>query len=287
MSKLFGEYLVDKGLINEEQLLDALISQIEEQSSVVKVVRDLDLIKKADILKILKQQVKDQTSFLETAVKLSYWDSEKNKKLFDFMSTQRTPLGEILVGKKYLDIAKLTSALDDFFGEKLKEPEVSTTEKSEDSKNTTGDEVYSEVFEHLGPQFFEKLNQAISSVADGRISNPQIWKEISDELHKIQSAAKLYDFPEMAEFVEKSENIIRELLSRKVDALYEDIIKKMHSAFADSKKVLEKALDEQKNQTLKSNFFSSESNSKIVKSIYDWYSLIEFDISHIEKEKGA
>lgn len=287
MSKLFGEYLVDKGLISEDQLLDALIAQIEEQSSVVKIVRDLDLIKKTDILKVLKQQVKDQTSFLETASKMSLWNADKNLKLFEFMSTERTPLGEILVGKKYLDIGKLTSALDDFFGEKLKVPEPSVaTDPTIPKSSAALSGPYSEIFEQFGPQFFETLNQAVNSVAEGRISDSQIWKSLSDELHKIQSAAKLYDFPEMAEFAEKSENIIRELLARKPDALYEDVVRKMHSAFADSKKVLEKALNEQKSQILKSNFFSSEANSKMVKSIYDWYSLIEFDISHIEKEKG-
>jgi len=113
--KFFGEYLVEKGLIEKSQLVDALIEQIEQQPSIVRCVRDGNLLSTDEILETLKFQIEHQLSFLEAAKKLSFWTEEKTAALVTGLSVNRLPLGEILVSKKILDVVTLTRALDDFF----------------------------------------------------------------------------------------------------------------------------------------------------------------------------
>lgn len=298
MSKLFGEYLVENSLITEEQLLDALIEQVEEQNSVVKITRDLKLMNSGEILHVLKQQVINQKSFLDTAKELSFWDQNKTDKVLNSIAAQRIPLGEILVKKKILDVGKLTSALDEYFGEKIKNSEAKQSEKktefvvkpappSANSKLPQNESLYPEIFEFLGPNFIELLKCSLLEITAGTIKNRQLWGELCDEIHKIQGAANLYDFSEMAEFYEKFENILRVILSKKSSDIPNEVIKKISNTLVDANSVIEFSLLEYQNQRLKADFFSMGNQAQLIKSIYDSFARIEFEVSHISNEKGA
>ena len=287
MAKLFGEYLVQKSLITEEQLLDALIAQIEEQNSVVKIVRDLNLMNTNEVLQVLKAQVVSQRSFLDSAKDLGFWNQGKVEKIFNYMSAQRTPLGEILLKKKILDIGKLTSALDEYFGEKIKNAptekivsqNVAELDKMEDS--------YNEFFEFIKPKYFEILKSIADGLTVEKKINLNIWHELCDETHRIQGAANLYDLTEMAEFFEKSERTFRVILIGKFSDLKEDIIRKISFVLEDLETLLKSALIQHQKQMFKADFFSIEASANLIQSIYANLILIEEGVRRLAEKKGA
>lgn len=287
MAKLFGEYLVQKSLITEEQLLDALIAQIEEQDSVVKIVRDLNLMNTNEVLQVLKAQVVSQRSFLDSAKDLGFWNQGKVEKIFNYMSAQRTPLGEILLKKKILDIGKLTSALDEYFGEKIKN---ASTEKIVSQNVAELDKMensYNEFFEFIKPKYFEILKSIADGLTVEKKINLNIWHELCDETHRIQGAANLYDLTEMAEFFEKSERTFRVILTGKFSDLKEDMIRKISFILEDLETLLKSALIHHQKQTFKADFFSIEASANLIQSIYANLILIEEGVRRLAEEKGA
>ena len=54
MSKYFGEFLIERKIISEEQLVEALVQQSLTLPSVLGVVRSLDLLSSSEILSVLK-----------------------------------------------------------------------------------------------------------------------------------------------------------------------------------------------------------------------------------------
>lgn len=295
MTKLFGEYLVEKSLITEEQLLDALIIQIEEQDSVVKIVRDLNLMNSNEILQVLKAQVLNQRSFLDSAKDLSFWNQGKVDKIFNYLSTQRTPLGEILLKKKILDISQLTSALDEYFGEKVK------TTSAEDLKIASKetillknniesdkmDDAYNDFFEFIKPKYFSLSESITSELKMVKKINLNVWHELCDETHRMQGAANLYDLTPVAQVFEKSEKAFRVILSGKLSDLNEDVIHKITAALDDLNKLLKSALVQHQQKTFKVEFFSTEESANLIRSICANLILIEENARQLAEEKGA
>ena len=294
MAKLFGEYLVEKSLITEEQLLDALIAQIEEQDSVVKIVRDLNLMNPNEILMVLKRQVVNQKSFLDSAQEFSFWSPVKADKVFRHVSALRTPLGEILLKKKILDIGKLTGALDEYFGEQKKNvgdkviaTQVPTTSHTLNQStvlslsNVVGS--YDDFFEFVGPNYYSLFDRAIEILDAGASVDIQVWKELCNDLHKMHGAAKLYDLVDIADFFEKSESVMREVISKKTTDLKNETLKKINNVFKDSKNLLKSILKNYQDRFLSSDFFSSGAEAEVLKSIYSNFTQIQAEISHLEK----
>lgn len=118
--KLFGEFLIDKKVINKFQLYEALIAQIEQQPCLQRISLELKLLEVEQLLEIIKEQSLSKISFLEVVRSKEFWNQEKEELLFRQLEDTRRPLGEILLQNKTTDIGTLTKSLDEFFDEKNK-----------------------------------------------------------------------------------------------------------------------------------------------------------------------
>lgn len=114
--KLFGEYLVEKNLIRDEDLLVALIHQVEKLPSMARLISEQRLLTTTQILEIFKMQTINRCSFIEAANRLSLWSEDLHKRVEQSLAANRAPLGEILIDLKCLDVSSLTKALDDYYG---------------------------------------------------------------------------------------------------------------------------------------------------------------------------
>ena len=99
-----------------------------DKPSLAKLAYELKLLSQREVLETLKRQTRDQSSFVDAASALALWSPEKSQALSSELSKRKLPLGEILVKKRYLELAALTRALDDFFEDASKhEPSSQTT----------------------------------------------------------------------------------------------------------------------------------------------------------------
>lgn len=112
--KLFGEYLIDKGIISKGDLVKALIIQLESTPSVTEAVYKNGLRNTDEFFEIFQIQFKKKTGFIEAARELGLWDDKVQSSVEKYIASTRIPLGEILVQTGLAEIETISHALDDF-----------------------------------------------------------------------------------------------------------------------------------------------------------------------------
>jgi hypothetical protein len=113
-NKYFGEFLVEKKLIQSSALIDALICQIEDLPSIPRIIKDEKLLSDDQIMQVFIHQQKNQCEFLSACQTLGFLNQGLISKLESNLKNRRKPLGEILVSLNLLDLKNLTKALDEF-----------------------------------------------------------------------------------------------------------------------------------------------------------------------------
>ncbi len=115
MTILFGEFLIKKGLLPKEKVLEALIYQIVTRSSLPELIFENHLLSCEEQLKVLSYQVHSGNTYQMSAEVLGIWNEELAKQV-TLMERNRgkPPLGEVLVKLGFFDIREMTQALGSF-----------------------------------------------------------------------------------------------------------------------------------------------------------------------------
>lgn len=141
--KYFGLYLIEKGLISEDTLVNALTQQIQETPSVVKICFENKLLSSSDILTILSAQQDLQVDFINAAKSLHLWTDKIQEAVENKLSYERTPIGHILIKMNAIEMTSLTKALDEFLSKRQPEGKVKSitpgSEKVSNEKNNSSD----------------------------------------------------------------------------------------------------------------------------------------------------
>lgn len=119
MKKLFGEFLIEKNLASESQVLEALIEQIKGLPSVCEVVYDKKILSGTQVLKAMAFQMKESVDFKTACIRTNIWSEKIETEINKILQSIKVPLGEILVKKQIIDHTKLTKALDQFLSENI------------------------------------------------------------------------------------------------------------------------------------------------------------------------
>lgn len=117
-SKLFGEFLVDKGLVDEETLVIALDQQRQVNSPLGQVALKCGIINKKELFRILTEQRKPESrdkSFGLIALELDILTVEEVDSLVARQSESNLMLGEILVDEGALSRNQLEQSLQEFY----------------------------------------------------------------------------------------------------------------------------------------------------------------------------
>lgn len=115
--KLFGEYLVQKGLITKDQLLAALIEQIQRQPSLAQIVFDAKLLTMDQQFDVIRHQGLHACDYQQACQSLGLWNASLSAAVVGQTLASRAPLGQILAEKGLIAVQDLTKALDDYFGD--------------------------------------------------------------------------------------------------------------------------------------------------------------------------
>lgn len=124
--KFFGQYLVEKSLLSEETLVDALIEQLRSMPSLAEVVYDLKVFSTKQFLNVLALQAQTGMEFKKTAESIGLWTKEVDEKVTRALGDRRIPLGQILVRTGKIGFEDITKALDEYLSSM--ESSVSTSE---------------------------------------------------------------------------------------------------------------------------------------------------------------
>lgn len=112
--KLFGEYLIERKLVTPEQLLDVLMLQIASVPSIAEAVHRLKLLSQQQIIQVLAHQTKKHCEFRTAALDLGFWNEQVEGQVAAEIARLKTPIGQLLAKRGYLDFRAVTTALDEY-----------------------------------------------------------------------------------------------------------------------------------------------------------------------------
>jgi hypothetical protein len=206
-SKYFGEFLVEKGVITQDNLVDALIEQIATTPPLCQVIFQNKILPTSKVFEAFRFQQDHQVEFMAACKSIGAWTQEVQDKTFNAIDDIRKPLGHILVSKGLIDLKKLTNMLDEFLSQLAIAPapkpvvvaqvEVPIVEKvipSPSAKSLIDLSDLTETFQpgilmELEESFDEKKKKmvrvALSLVRDNAGTDPVICKKLMSDVFKI------------------------------------------------------------------------------------------------------
>ncbi|MES9855712.1 MAG: cyclic nucleotide-binding domain-containing protein [Sedimenticola sp.] len=95
--KFFGEYLIEKGLIADADVVEALTAQRKETASFEKMVCDLGIMDMSQAFKVLTLQAETDLNFMEVAVRHGFINDEQAELTRACIESEKPAIGEVLV----------------------------------------------------------------------------------------------------------------------------------------------------------------------------------------------
>ncbi|MFM8315657.1 MAG: hypothetical protein ACKOA8_15355 [Deltaproteobacteria bacterium] len=232
--KLFGQYLVEKGIVDESELVSALIQQIRQIPTVAEIVHEERLLTPSQILSVLAMQTRLEIDFVKACQNLGLWTPALEKKIADVSAEKRIPLGQILVTSGKVSFQKIVNALDEYLAlvrESEKNPSQDEAPVQSQSPGKT-------IPEDLLKNFDELLSAERIHAIDGLfslclevVSKPdsgaeclEVVRQIHRGIHEIRSIARFVKAEKTEILTEKLESSLAELLSVDPSALQQPAI---------------------------------------------------------------
>jgi hypothetical protein len=215
--KLFGEYLIEKGLVNSEVLVDALVEQVRNLPTMAEIVRTHKVLPAVDIISVFKLESQNGSSFVVAAKSLGLWTPEVEAVVSRELKLRRIPLGQILVRRGHLTIEKMAMALDEFLGEL---PIDARPANRPPSSAPVAPLVSSPKGEALQYEFSNERMVRIESFFAQMLSTVPRSEELrvlADELHLLRGTARLAQAPRLERLIALMENATGSLSHQQPD----------------------------------------------------------------------
>ena len=198
-SKYFGEFLVEKGVITEDNLVDALIEQLANTPPLCQVIHQKKILSSAKIFEAFRFQQDNQVEFMQACKAIGAWTQEVQEKAFNSLDDIRKPLGHILVSKGLIDLKKLTNMLDEFLSQLSMTPAAAPIPtpvsipvviaapviESEELMESYQPGILMELDETFDEKKRKMVRVALSLVKDNAGSDNAICKKLMGDVYKI------------------------------------------------------------------------------------------------------
>jgi hypothetical protein len=207
MSKYFGEFLVEKGIITKDNLVDALVEQVSSTPPLCQIVFENNIIDSQKLFEIFRHQQDYSSDFISSCKTLGCWSQEVQFKINACLDELRKPLGHILVSRGWIDLKKLTHMLDEFLSQLTVEiprtapaatpvktpeftappaPSASVTAASvDDLLETIQPGILSEFDETFDEKKKKMVRVALSLIKDNLEADPNVCKKLFSDILKI------------------------------------------------------------------------------------------------------
>jgi nucleoside diphosphate kinase len=205
MSKYFGEFLVEKGVITKDNLVDALVEQVSTTPPLCQIVFENNIIDSQKLFEIFRHQQDYSSDFISSCKTLGCWSQDVQLKINACLDELRKPLGHILVSRGWIDLKKLTHMLDEFLSQlniqvpkteslavQIKTPEVPApasvlvaASPLDDLLETIQPGILSELDEIFDEKKKKMVRVALSLIKDNLESDPNVCKKLFSDIVKI------------------------------------------------------------------------------------------------------
>lgn len=206
--KLFLEFMVEKKLITESQLLEVLIEQISTTPSLPVILYRHQILEPGKILAALGLQSKSQKDFKTACVELGFWNEKIQLEIESKLNSLRVPVETLLLQKKLVSPSQLSLVLAEYF----KQSEKKKSDWLEPSQSFSRiSDVDSEIFLELVNEACKNRMQSLLSDLPGDFYNVAL--KIFHEFHFVKSAAVYFNLELTKNLAETAEDILKECLA--------------------------------------------------------------------------
>ncbi len=108
---MFGKYLVDRGLLREADLIEALDRQVSQRVTIGRLAYQLGLLTLDQLMKVLDAQKKSPLRFGALAVELGFLTADQVETLVASQRDAKVPLGQIIAGLGFVAPEKIDAEL--------------------------------------------------------------------------------------------------------------------------------------------------------------------------------
>jgi hypothetical protein len=171
--KLFGEFLVERGLVSEKDLVDAIIEQISLTPSLPVLVHQYGLLTHGELIRALGHQARSKKDFKSACQELGLWTDLHEAKVEELLAALRIPIGQILIKKNLLSFEVLRRSLDEFFAD----------QKNGSKTTITSPATSVPMVKDLGPVTPEKASRLVG------LMSPAFLAELRKRLVSLSAAA--------------------------------------------------------------------------------------------------
>lgn len=127
--KLFGEFLVEKGVVSQGDLLDALLEQQRAMTPLPEFAYKQGGVSADSMLAAFRSQQMAGKDFMSALRECAGLSQEKLDSMLDAYSSSRKPIGELLV-KRGVPLEKIIQAFDEFLNDHTHASSPAATEPS-------------------------------------------------------------------------------------------------------------------------------------------------------------
>jgi len=197
MSKYFGEFLVEKGVITKDHLVGALINQISTTPPTCQIVFDKKILPSEKLFDVFRYQQDHQVDFVSACKALGLWGQDVQDKVNASLEELRKPLGHILVSRGLIDLKKLTQMLDEFLSHMVVTSPKVEAAQPQPSPIVTNSIALEDLTESIQPGILQELDEtfddkkkkmvrvALSLVKDNAGIDLEVCKKLSGDITKI------------------------------------------------------------------------------------------------------
>ena len=114
MDTRFGQYLINRGLVMEDDIPHALDIQRKQTEAIGKIAQSEGMLTPEQVVKVLATQSDKPIFFGEAAIWLGFMTAEDLDRLLKKQARNRKPIGEILVDMGVLDKTVLKRELKNY-----------------------------------------------------------------------------------------------------------------------------------------------------------------------------
>ncbi|PIP93831.1 MAG: hypothetical protein COW00_04545 [Bdellovibrio sp. CG12_big_fil_rev_8_21_14_0_65_39_13] len=108
-----GQYLIEKKLVNEKDVLSSVLEQVESSPSVLRIISDLNLVPPAVLIGIVDASIKAQKSVSQILLEKKLISTQDFEKVLSEQARQTRTLSEIIVEKKLLNHEDCQAAIEE------------------------------------------------------------------------------------------------------------------------------------------------------------------------------
>ena len=221
--KSFSQYLLEKGIISQEQLDTALAIQNKDRL-LGSLAKELGILSDDELLKIKEFQVAQNLLFGEAAISIGLLTSSQLKYLLDVRLRRKVRIGEILVQEGFLNKETLYNELMRYEKNRLRLARGLVCDSSQ---------LVTKILKDTLEKYNYEVNVAanpveVLKIAVGKRPNLLIISQVFEEMSGLDVCRKLFAMHEMADLhiIFLAQNIDRALLENAFEAGVHHFLKK-------------------------------------------------------------